>query len=43
MNFCAYLLPMGGLIFIAGDFPSWMVIHHLSYSMGDFISLALSD
>ena len=34
---------LGGLVFIAGDFPNWMVIRTLSYWMGDFLSLSLSD
>ena len=33
----------GGLIFIVGDFPNWMVIQTLSYWMEDFLSLSLSD
>ena len=33
----------GDLIFIVGDFPNWMVIQTLSYWMGDFLSLLLSD
>ena len=33
----------GGLLFIVGDFPNLMVIRTLSYWMGDFISLSLSD
>ena len=43
MHFYAYLLPMGGLVFIEGDFPNWIVIRNLSYWMKDFISLSLSD
>ena len=33
----------GGLVFIAGDFPNWMMIQTLSYWMWDFLSLSLSD
>ena len=33
----------GGLVFIVGDFPNWMVIQTLSYWMKDFLSLSLSD
>ena len=33
----------GGMIFIVGDFPNWMVIQTLSYEMKDFLSLSLSD
>ena len=32
----------GGLVFIVGDFPSWMVIRTLSYGMRDFLSLSQS-
>ena len=31
----------GGLVFIVGDFPNWMVIRTLSYWMRDFLSLSL--
>ena len=33
----------GGLVFIMGDYPNWMVIRTLSYWMRDFLSLSLSD
>ena len=33
----------GDLIFIAGDFPNWIVIWTFSYWMKDFLSLSLSD
>ena len=33
----------GDLVFIMGDFPSWMVIRTLSYGMIDFLSLSQSD
>ena len=33
----------GGLVFIVDDFPNLMVIRTLSYLMGDFLSLSLSD
>ena len=33
----------GGLVFIVGDFPNWMLIQTLCYWMGDFLSLSLSN
>ena len=33
----------GDLVFIMGDFSTWMVIQTLSYWMRDFLSLSLSD
>ena len=42
--FCACTFHRwGGLVFIVGDFSNWMVIRALSYWMGDFLSLSLSD
>ena len=33
----------GGLVFIVYVFPNWMVIKIISYWLGDFLSLSLSD
>ena len=43
MRKSVYLSPMGGLVFIVDVFPNQMVIRILSYWMGDFLSLSLSD
>ena len=42
-NFVRTFHRWGDLLFIAGDFPNWMVIQTLSYWMWDFLSLSLSD
>ena len=43
VNFLRTFHRWGDLVFIVDVFPNWMVIRILSYWMGDFISLSLSD
>ena len=43
MNFLRTFHQWGGLVFIVDVFPNWMVIRILSYWMGNFLSLSLSD